>query len=69
MAGAIRQAIKRGDLGPFAPTEQAVLNGVARLWLALNEKHIMAAAVTDIVESEWRKACEIKACGGKDRGQ
>jgi hypothetical protein len=63
----IRAAMRRGDLGAFAPIEEAVLAGRALLWLATDGAIIHAAAVTQLAQTEWRKVCEIVACGGRDR--
>jgi hypothetical protein len=59
----IVRAMQRGG-GAFWPVESAVLQGRALLWLAWNGERIEAAAVTELQQSEWRKVCEIVACGG-----
>ena len=72
----IRQAMRRGDVGSFAPVENSVLAGEALLWLAicpsepspasgerLRRGIIEAAAVTELHATEWRKLCVIVACG------
>ena len=67
VSGLIFIAMKRGDLAAFAPVEQSVMNGMAQLWLAVeNRNDIIAAAVTELHATEWRKVCVIVACGGKD---
>ena len=70
----ILAAMKRGGLSSFQPVEDAVLRGDALLWLAIaREEHqgvggdgacIAAAAVTELHQTEWRKACVLIACGG-----
>lgn len=67
VSGLIFIAMKRGDLAAFHPVEQNVLSGIAQLWLAVeNRNDIIAAAVTELHATEWRKVCVIVACGGKD---
>ncbi len=62
----ILSAMMRGDFGAFAPVEADVLNGDALLWIAKDEKEIVAACVSQIGETEWRKVCTIIACGGTE---
>jgi hypothetical protein len=62
----IRSAMRRGDLGAYAPVAKAVHTGQALLWLAVENDKIHAAAVTQLAQTEWRKVCEIVACGGSD---
>lgn len=67
VSGLIYIAMKRGDLMAFAPVEQSLFNGMAQLWLAVeNRNDIIAAAVTELHATEWRKVCVIVACSGKD---
>jgi hypothetical protein len=67
VSGLIFIAMKRGDLAAFAPVEQNVLSGMSQLWLAVeNRNDIIAAAITELHATEWRKVCVIVACGGKD---
>jgi hypothetical protein len=65
----IRAAMRRGDIGAYAPVEQAVHAGRALLWLAIEGETILAAAVTELHQTEWRKVCVIVACGGKTRAR
>lgn len=65
----IYQAMRRGDFGSFAPVQEAVLAGRSLLWLAIEDRNIHAAAVTELHATEWRKVCVIVACGGKDMKQ
>src|SRR5690349_13712179 len=60
----IRWAIRRGDLGLFAPVEYSVLSGRALLWLVHESLQIKAAIVTELQVTETRKVCAILACGG-----
>jgi hypothetical protein len=60
----IRRSMQRGAFGAFAPIENEVLAGRMLLWLAADETVIHAAAVTVLAQTEWRKVCEIVACGG-----
>ncbi len=62
----IFEAMRRGDFGAFAPVEDDVLDGDALLWVAYDEKEIVAACVSQISETEWRKVCTIVACGGSE---
>jgi hypothetical protein len=67
VSGLIFIAMKRGDLAAFHPVEQNVLSGVAQLWLMVEDRNnILAACVTELHATEWRKVCVIVACGGKD---
>src|SRR5262245_16126988 len=50
----------------FAPIENDVFCGRALLWIAI-ESVIEAVAVTYIMETEWRRYCEIAACAGRKR--
>jgi hypothetical protein len=60
----ILAAMKRGDLGSFAPVEAGVLAGDALIWLACDSgARIAAAAVTELHSTEWRKVGVIVACG------
>jgi hypothetical protein len=61
----IRSAIRRCDLSSYQPVEDSVLQGRALLWVAVMDDEIQAAAVTELHVTEWRKVCEIVACGGK----
>jgi hypothetical protein len=65
----IRAAMQRGDIGSYRPVEEAVLAGRALVWLATDGQAIHAAAVTELHQTEWRKVCEIVACGGNDRAR
>jgi hypothetical protein len=62
----IHAAMRRGDLSSFRPVEAAVRAGDALLWLAWDGTRIQAAAVTELHATEWRKACVLVACGGKE---
>jgi hypothetical protein len=62
----IYEAMRRGGLSSFGPVEETVLSGRGLLWLAWDGQIIHAAAVTTLSATEWRKVCEIVACGGKD---
>ncbi len=61
----IYQAIKRGNFGAYQPVENNVLAGRSLLWVAVIDGRMRAAAVTSICQTEWRRVCEIIACGGK----
>jgi hypothetical protein len=65
----IREAMRRGDLSSFVAVEHAVRVGNALLWIATDGASIQAAAVTELQQTEWRKVCNIVACGGNDRGR
>jgi hypothetical protein len=65
----IHAAMRRGDIGAYAPVEQSVLAGRALLWLAIERETIAAAAVTELHQTEWRKVCVIVACGGRERSR
>lgn len=65
IASFIREAMRRGNFGAFKPIEDAVLNGRALLWLAIDGTTVNAAAVTELITTEWRKVCMIVACGGE----
>jgi hypothetical protein len=62
----IYAAMKRGDISPFSAVEDAVLCGDAQLWIVRDGLEILAAAVTELQQTEWRKVCVIVACGGTD---
>ena len=66
VSGMIHTAIRRGDISAFKPVEQAVYNGDMLLWLAIDDKTIKAAAVSEISLTENHKICTLVACGGKD---
>lgn len=57
-------AMKRGDFGAFTPIEDDLFSGDALLWLAHDGKEIVAACISQISETEWRKVCTIVACAG-----
>ncbi len=61
----IYQAIKRGNFGAYQPVEDNVLAGRSLLWVAVVDGRMRAAAVTSICQTEWRRVCEIVACGGR----
>lgn len=65
----IKDALRRADLGSYRGIENCVLSGRFLLWLAWDGKQIVAAAVTDLLQTEWRKVCNIVACGGDDMAQ
>lgn len=62
----IKSAMLRGDLNAYQPVEDAVLNGLAQLWVAYDERP-RAAAVTSMDVTDTRKICILIACGGHDR--
>jgi hypothetical protein len=67
VSGLIYVAIKKGGISSFAPVEQAVRSGRAKLFVAWDgAETILAAAVIEVVSTEFRNAvCEVVACGGK----
>lgn len=65
----ILRAMERAGIGAFKPVEDGVLQGFSLLWLAWDGEQVKAAAVTSIAQTEWRRVCEIVACGGHDRDQ
>lgn len=69
LAPLIHRAMWIADIGQFSPVEQDVLDGRALLWLAVQDINVLAAAVTEITNTESRKKCTIVACGGKDMRQ
>jgi hypothetical protein len=68
VAPRLRLAMKRTGAS-FAPIEADVMLGRATLWIAHDTQTIKAAAVTYLINTEWRRYCEIAACAGKDRAQ
>jgi hypothetical protein len=62
----IEAAMRRCDLNSYQPVEDAVLNGLAQLWVAHDEIP-RAAAVTSMDKTDARKICVMIACGGNDR--
>lgn len=62
----IIQAMRRGGLSGFGPVERGLLANHSLLWLAVRDCKILASAITQIEVTEWRKACVIVACSGKD---
>jgi hypothetical protein len=60
----ISNAMRRGGLGAYGTVAESVLEGRALLWLAWDGNMVHAAAVTTLAATEWRKVCEIVACGG-----
>lgn len=62
----IAAAMRKGGLSAFAPVEESVLAGKSLLWLAWDGTNVRAAAVTELQQTEWKKACIIVACGGSD---
>ena len=62
----IHRAMERGGLSTFAQIESDVLEGTALLWLAWDGKQVYAAAVTQIVPTEFGHDCIILACGGTE---
>lgn len=65
----ISEAMRRGGLGSLGSVRDAVFTSRALLWLAVQDSDIRACAVTQLIETEWRRICEIAACGGKDMQQ
>jgi hypothetical protein len=61
----LRAAMQRSGAA-FAPIESDVFAGRALLWLA-TDIVIEAAAVTYVIETEWRRYCEIAVCAGRKR--
>jgi hypothetical protein len=61
----ICEAMRRGGLSGYQGVADLVLDGRALLWLAWDGQTVHAAAVTMLAATEWRKVCEIIACGGK----
>ena len=72
VAGLIKAAMRRGDLSSFAAVATAVIAGRAQLWVAIasddadRDHEIVAAAVTELQQTERRKFCVVVACGGHD---
>ena len=66
VSGLIHVAMKRGDFSSFADVQDDVLAGRSLLWLAWDGADISAAAITQLVVTEWRKVCVIVACGGAE---
>jgi hypothetical protein len=62
----IYEAMRRGNLSGYQGVADLVLGGRGLLWLAWDGQKVHAAAVTALVATEWRKVCELIACGGKD---
>ncbi len=60
----IAAAMGRLELSAFWPTEQAVLNGGATLWIVCDEQQIYGAVITEIQEMEWARFCMLTAFGG-----
>lgn len=60
----IRAAMERADLGSFRAIEAQVLSGGYLLWLVADGRELKAAVVTELLQTEWRKVCNIIACGG-----
>jgi hypothetical protein len=65
----IHAAMKRGNLSSYQALSQSVHSGHALLWIATGGGGIQAAAVTSLAQTEWRKVCEIVACGGRNRAR
>jgi hypothetical protein len=65
----IANAMHKTNLSDFSVVKQDVLAGRALLWMAVNSKQAVAAAVTQIAVANGHKYCTIVACGGKDRTQ
>lgn len=63
--GLIYTAMKRGSFSSFKPVENSLLDGHALLWLAVKESQVLAAMVTELHQTEWRKVCVIVALGGE----
>ena len=61
----IYEAMRRGNLSGYQGVADLVLDGRGLLWLAWDGQTVHAAAVTMLAATEWRKVCEIIACGGK----
>lgn len=56
--------MRKGGLTKFAQIEQDVLAGKALLWIGWDGWEIVAAVVTQLVETDADKVCTIVACGG-----
>ncbi len=67
VSGLIYVAIKKGGISSFTPVQESVLSGRAKLFIAWDgSESIQAAAVVDVVTTEFRNAvCEVTACGGR----
>lgn len=59
----IHRAMKKADLGLFAPVEENVLKGEYQLWVAFDER-VRGSAVTQFVQTENRRVLHIVAAGG-----
>lgn len=64
--GLIFTAMKKGGIGSFAAVQRVVLEGKAQLWLAISGQEIEAAAVTELMQTEWRLSCNVLACAGRE---
>ena len=62
----IYAAMRRGNVSGYQGVADLVLDGRGLLWLAWDGEKVYAAAVTMLATTEWRKVCELIACGGKD---
>ena len=62
----IRDAFRRGGIGSFSATQEAVLANKCQLWIAFTDKTIEAAAITELQLTEKEKVLAIHALGGKD---
>jgi hypothetical protein len=65
VAGLIRAAMQRGDVGAYHPVEENVLAGRSLVWLATDGTDIHAAAVTQLERTDRGLICVIVACGGR----
>jgi hypothetical protein len=65
----IYAAMKRGNFGSFEAVRDKILWGNNLLWLVAEDKvtgaGVAAVVVTEVHKTEWRKVCNIVACGGK----
>lgn len=56
--------MERGDLGRFEIIEADLKSQCAILWVAMVNKEISGAVVTQMEQTEKSKVCSILACGG-----
>jgi len=62
----ISLAMSRGRMGCFTDVEADVLHGNAYLWLAIEDRTVLAAAVTKVTSDENERLCTLVACAGHD---
>lgn len=60
----IVRAMERGGVGDAGPVYADVVAGRSLLWVALDQRGVAAAAVTEITEAFGQRICTIVACGG-----